>query len=180
MKPSIRLDITSSRMLAARRLANCYVSGMKPIEQIRRERLAELVKEEGGQAALARKIGKDKNQINQWLGNAGSRNLSASTARLIEAKCLKPSGWMDTDQALSAGTSQALESSHLARTQRDTMRAAAKLMERAREFIIGTYNEDALIDSALDVVDEIGPERIISGEGLHDALRAIAARLKAA
>lgn len=64
--------------------------------------------------------------------------------------------------------------------QRATMRAAARLIERAREVIIGDVNEDALIDSALDVAEEIGPERILSGDGLLDGLRLMAARIKAA
>lgn len=70
---------------------------MKPIDQIRRENLAHLVAEEPSQAAFARKISKDKNQVGQWLGRAGSRNMSAETAREIEAICGRPAGWLDHD-----------------------------------------------------------------------------------
>lgn len=64
--------------------------------------------------------------------------------------------------------------------QRVTMRAAARLIERAREFIIGDVDEDDLIDSALDAAIEVGPERILSGEGLLDGIRLVAARIKSA
>lgn len=60
------------------------------------------------------------------------------------------------------------------------MRAAARIMERAREVIIGDVDEDALIDNAVDAALEIGPERILSGDGLLDALKSVAARIKAA
>lgn len=64
--------------------------------------------------------------------------------------------------------------------QRDTMRAAARILERAREVIIGDVDEDALIDNAIDAAIEIGPERILSGDGLLEALKSVAARIKAA
>lgn len=84
-------------MLAARRLASCYRPRMKPIDQIRRENLQALVAKEPSQAAFARKIGKDKNQVSQWLGRAGARNISGDTAREIEAACGIASGWLDHD-----------------------------------------------------------------------------------
>lgn len=115
------LDVTSSRMLAVRRLANCYIQGMKPIEQIRRENLTVLVGAEPSQAAFARKVRKDKNQVNQWLGRSGSRNISAEIAREIEEKCGKPRGWMDHDrsgapetQAEQGSQSVGLDSTRLA------------------------------------------------------------------
>jgi hypothetical protein len=63
---------------------------------------------------------------------------------------------------------------------RATMRAAARLIERAREMIIGDVDEDALIDNALEAAIEIGPERILSGDGLFDGVRLVAARIKSA
>lgn len=77
---------------------------MKPIEQIRRENFAALVAMEPSQAAFARKIGKDKNQVSQWLGRAGARNISAETAREIEAACNRPSGWLDHDHVAALNT----------------------------------------------------------------------------
>lgn len=73
---------------------------MRPIDQIRRDRLQELVKEAGGQSALASRIGKDKNQVYQWLadpGEAQSRNIGTRSARAVEAAMGKPEGWMDRD-----------------------------------------------------------------------------------
>ncbi|MFQ6309889.1 helix-turn-helix transcriptional regulator [Lysobacter capsici] len=83
---------------------------MKPIEQIRRENFAALVAAEPSQAAFARKIGKDKNQVSQWLGRAGARNISAETAREIEAMLSKPAGWMDHDHPPTAGSTVVTES----------------------------------------------------------------------
>ncbi|CBA14736.1 hypothetical protein [Xanthomonas albilineans] len=68
---------------------------MLTIEEIRRIRLAQLVREYGSQAELAREINKDKNQVGQWLGRANSRSISSETARDIELVCQKPRGWMD-------------------------------------------------------------------------------------
>ena len=64
--------------------------------------------------------------------------------------------------------------------QRDIMRAAARLIEQAKGMIIGDVDEDALIDSALEAAAEVGPERILSGDGLLDGIRLVAARIRAA
>jgi hypothetical protein len=79
---------------------------MKPIAQIRRERLQELVEEAGTQVAVANRIGKDKNQIYQWLldpGTDGARNIGSKSARLLEAAFAKPDGWMDHDAEAFSG-----------------------------------------------------------------------------
>lgn len=73
---------------------------MKPITQIRRERLQELVDEAGTQVAVGDAISKDRNQIHQWLlppGTKGARNLGSKSARALEVAFTKPEGWMDTD-----------------------------------------------------------------------------------
>jgi hypothetical protein len=73
---------------------------MKPIAQVRRERLRELVTEAGSQVAVALRIGKDKNQIYQWLlepSETGARNIGSRSARLLEDSFAKPNGWMDSD-----------------------------------------------------------------------------------
>jgi len=77
-------------------------------------------------------------------------------------------------------TGSARAQSQSAGQQRETMRAAARLIEQAREMIIGDVDENALIDSALDAAAEVGPERILSGEGLLDGIRLVAARIRAA
>jgi hypothetical protein len=75
--------------------------GMKPISDIRRQNLAFLVAQKGTQAAAASLLGKDKNQIYQWLldpGTDGARNIGPRSARLIESKFEKPEGWLDHEQ----------------------------------------------------------------------------------
>lgn len=82
---------------------------MKPIRDIRRERLAELVAEIGGQSAVAEKLHKDKNQVYQWLQpseSPASRNISDRSARAIELAFGRPRGWMDSDAAGPAMASQ--------------------------------------------------------------------------
>jgi hypothetical protein len=72
---------------------------MKPIHQIRRERLAELVQKAGSQVAVADAIGKNKNQVGQWLrqpGTPGARNMGNASARKLETAFAKPEGWLDT------------------------------------------------------------------------------------
>jgi len=71
---------------------------MKPLSDIRRDNLAILVKEAGGQVAVANKIQKNKNQIYQWLLNAeekAARNIGHASARLLETTFKKPLGWLD-------------------------------------------------------------------------------------
>jgi DNA-binding transcriptional regulator YdaS (Cro superfamily) len=65
------------------------------IEDIRRDNLVRLSGVWGSQAALARAIGKDKNQVNQWLGKGTRRNLSSIQARNIESRLSLPRGYMD-------------------------------------------------------------------------------------
>ncbi|WP_304671260.1 S24 family peptidase [Neisseria bergeri] len=73
---------------------------MKSIEEIRRERLNMLVLEYGSQAELARKIDKSPTQIWQWINGTPSvtgtpRSLRNTTAREIEKRVNKPTGWLD-------------------------------------------------------------------------------------
>lgn len=60
---------------------------MKPVSDNRRENLGHLVKRAGGQVAFANLIGKDRNQIGQWLMDpsaTGARNIGNASARQIE------------------------------------------------------------------------------------------------
>lgn len=77
---------------------------MRPTSEIRRARLLELVEETGAQVAVADRLGKNKNQVYQWLldpDKPGARNISDASAREIETVFSKPRGWMDTDPAQS-------------------------------------------------------------------------------
>lgn len=60
---------------------------VKPVSENRRDNLARLVKDAGGQVAFANLIGKDRNQVGQWLMDpeaSGARNIGNSSARQIE------------------------------------------------------------------------------------------------
>lgn len=70
----------------------------------RRANLSRLAGQVGGQAAIASRIGKDRNQVYQWLlppDNPASRNISDASAALVERTFKLPSGWLD--RADSAG-----------------------------------------------------------------------------
>jgi hypothetical protein len=85
---------------------------MKPTAQVRRERLLELVREAGSQVAVAERIGKDKNQVYQWLlpdGHEAARNMGAKSARALEHAFDKPPYWMDADpDAFTVGDDSSL------------------------------------------------------------------------
>lgn len=93
---------------------------MRPLPDIRRDRLRQLIDEQaGGNASeFGRRIDKDRRQMNAWLrdpSKPGAKNLSHKLAREIEAACLKPSGWLDTcDEGLVDETALPQQSSHFA------------------------------------------------------------------
>ena len=73
---------------------------MQSIDQIRRERLAMLIKEAGSQTNLSLQTGKGQVQISQWLNatpdNRGKpRVMSNASARQLEHTLKLPEGWMD-------------------------------------------------------------------------------------
>ena len=75
---------------------------MRPITDIRRERLADLIREfsEGNSAAFSRLIGRSRAQVGFWTakpGKPGAKNLSHATARALERQFNKPHGWMDAE-----------------------------------------------------------------------------------
>lgn len=71
------------------------------IDFINRQRLKMLVTEAGTQRALAERIGKAPSQISQWINGSKNsksglpRTMDKSTAREIERRFPKPTGWMD-------------------------------------------------------------------------------------
>lgn len=82
------------------------------IDEIYRARLRLLIKEAGSQTKLAATIGKSPAQISQWLNASKDsrtgkpRSMDRNTARIIEAACKKPDGWMDQpleDKTLAGG-----------------------------------------------------------------------------
>ena len=74
---------------------------MELIEEIRRSRLILLISEYGTIAALAQKLDRQPAQVSQWknasIDNKSKkpRAMKSDTARWIEEKTGKPTGWMD-------------------------------------------------------------------------------------
>lgn len=74
---------------------------MKTIEQTRIERLYILIGEYGSAANLARALGVQDSQLNQWKkahkesSTGKPRGMRNDSARMIEEKTGKPRGWMD-------------------------------------------------------------------------------------
>lgn len=146
---------------------------MKPITQVRRERLRELVLEAGSQVAVGLRIGKDKNQIYQWLlepGGPGARNLGSKSARILEAAFAKPDGWMDTDpEAFSAvdESSQTYDyrQSRAARPSVPILATAVRILTIDEE-VNGAYPELKHAELLLELCD-----RLAAGE---DQMRLVA------
>jgi hypothetical protein len=145
---------------------------MKPMDEIRRANLAALVAQEPSQAAFARKVGKDKNQVNQWLGRAGKRNLGADTAREIEAACGKPRGWMDHEHGDS-------DQSHLLGIDPaklpDTIRVVKHYLEFEGESLDRLYELPLLLTAYRFVNAETRP---LTEGTVIDLTKRLAARLR--
>lgn len=90
---------------------------MKTIDEIRKENLAELVKEHGGVGKLADVLERSPSQVSQWLNSSKAsvsgkpRRFNSDSARYIEKMCGKPEGWMDTphDAKTAHGTMLAVQ-----------------------------------------------------------------------
>lgn len=68
------------------------------LDENRRANLAQLCHFNGGQSSVARKLGRDRNQVWQWLlpsSDPASRNMSDKSARRIEAAFGLPAYWLD-------------------------------------------------------------------------------------
>jgi hypothetical protein len=95
-----------------RQTVDDYHSAMKSLDQIRRERLEQLIREDfkGRAQSLADKVGKDRRQVSAWRRYKG---MADETAREIEAAALKPSGWLDhEDEPTQKGETQQRQQSH--------------------------------------------------------------------
>ena len=79
---------------------------MKTCHDVRKERLATLVKEQGGVRVIADLIVKSETQIRQWLNASKDsrtgkpRGISDDMARFIEERTAKEAGWLDNDPEL--------------------------------------------------------------------------------
>jgi hypothetical protein len=127
---------------------------MKPTAQVRRERLLELVRDAGSQVAVAERIGKNKNQVHQWLlpeGQDGARNIGPRSARALEHAFGKPEFWMDSDpDAFSQGAESSLtlhnhdvRQSYAARLIPDTIRTVHEMLTWRFKLEAQVYNIEA-------------------------------------
>ncbi len=100
-KISAALTLLSSDMrmdVVSRPLSNV---AMEFVEETRRQKLAQLVRDYGTVSALADAVQKSSSQVSQWLNASPDsktgkpRSISAPSARHIETRTGKPSGWMD-------------------------------------------------------------------------------------
>jgi len=88
---------------------------MKTIDEIRQINLAALVEEVGGTGALANLIERSQSQVSQWVtqskhsATGKPRVVSTSSARYIESKCNKPTGWLDKDHSEAADSTRSRE-----------------------------------------------------------------------
>lgn len=79
-----------------------YPSGMRPLTEIRRERLRQLIDEvaDGNQSQFANDIGRSRAQVGFWLTDPSKPHFKAmghEIAREIERHFAKPAGWLDHD-----------------------------------------------------------------------------------
>lgn len=128
-----RIGSSDARGLSAdsadlRRTVDGYHSGMKPVSQIRRDRLAQLIREDfdGLATKLAIHTDKDRRQISAWQRHKHMRD---GTAREIEAACGKPAGWLDHEsEEIVKPPEQMRPASQSERINRAKMRDATYLV----------------------------------------------------
>ena len=136
----------SPQMAVLRRTVGHYHSGMRPLPDIRRSRLQQLVNEQadGNASEFGRRIDKDRRQMNAWLrdpSKPGAKNLSHKLAREIEEACLKPSGWLDTDGEESVNKSTLPQpKSHLERIDPTMLAESIAALRRVAKHLGRVYD----------------------------------------
>lgn len=91
-----------------------FNSGMKFVDEIRRENLAALAKRLGGNSDLAQKLDRTESQVSQWvtgslLPSGRRRGMRPETARWIEATAGLPPGWLDQEHPESTANAVSQE-----------------------------------------------------------------------
>jgi phage repressor protein C with HTH and peptisase S24 domain len=69
----------------------------RDLSNLRRQKLAQLIRQEGSQSGVARKIDTDPSYLSQIMSSKGRRNVGEALARRIEERFNKKPGWMDSD-----------------------------------------------------------------------------------
>jgi hypothetical protein len=150
---------------------------MRTIDDIRHDRLLELIHEAGSIQALADRLGKSHSQISQLKtrarrNEAGDRKtVGTALAREIEEKLGKPAGWMDTDtKACCTGGEPSVYRDQPApqRSRQDVWRDAAnhfsKVAARAGvQFDPETFMlfVDAALEQEQEEIDEATAEQVL-------------------
>lgn len=130
----------------------CSITNMKTVEEIRRTRLAMLVKEIGSLADLSEKVHKSRRDstLSQIMNGAiGSKTekpktMGSELARRLEAAFNKEPGWMDNDPLLTGELPPGSE-----------MEAETQILAIFRT--LGPQAKKALLNSARTVREAIAP-----------------------
>lgn len=144
---------------------------MEDIDELRRQNLQAESARLGGDAQLARILGKDKNQLYQWLRAEGvqRRNMRKTMARAIEEKIGRPAGWLDQRHASVSEPRPAYELSPeypVVRSKND-MRAVRYALQSL--FSVLHEKQPSVAEAvARDIVETAGPQ--FSGQGFLNTL----------
>ena len=154
---------------------------MQTIDNIRRERLLQLIAEHGTQAALARVISKSPAQISQWVNRSPNsatgkpRVMDSATAREIESACGKAVGWMDQPTQQTGATVVVAHEPRPAHSEH----VAARLTRDLVGFMAGL--DPLLIPSAKDVIRQLMDQELDERQAVEalSRLEAMSASTKA-
>jgi hypothetical protein len=134
---------------------------MEDIDEVRRKNLRSEAVRLGGDAELARAIGKDKNQIYQWIRTddpVQQRTMRKTMARAIEAKLGRPIGWLDQSHSLAVNeqpSTYALSPEFPAARAKNDMRAVRYALQSLFAVLHETQQEIAEA-VAKDIVETAG------------------------
>lgn len=152
----------------------------------RRQRLELLIDETGGQAALAERIRRDRNQVWQWTLAADDprgRGIGDKMARLLEVAMNKPPGWMDqaapgnTEVPPAAADKKDKVAEHAAsyevRPEADSLRKALEITDRVLAKAKVSVTAEARADITIALYD-----MICEGQGIAAAERTVSQMLR--
>lgn len=143
---------------------------MEDLDELRRANLRAESARLGGDAQFARIIGKDKNQVYQWLRAEGTqrRNMRKTMARAIEIKIDRPKGWLDQLHAVSEqSAAYAISPEFPAVRAKNDMRAIRFAVQSL--FAVLHEQQPAVAEAvAQDIVETAGQQ--FSGQGFLNTL----------
>lgn len=146
---------------------------MEDIDEMRRKNLRAEATRLGGDAELARVIGKDKNQIYQWIRTEDpvqQRTMRKTMARSIEAKLGRPGGWLDQNHAQAVNeppSTYALSADFPNARSRNDMRAVRYALQ-SLFVVLHEKQSDVAEAVAKDIVETAGKR--FAGQGFLNTL----------